>query len=94
MRRYVESLEAELGALSQARSLNIVRSDGGLMSGEDAVERPIETVFSGPAAECARPSHIGTLIGRPDVLSFDMGGTSTDVALAATDKRRSRGAVR
>ena len=82
MRRYVESLEAELRRSFPSTSLNIVRSDGGLMSGEDAVERPIETVFSGPAGGVRAAVHIGTLIGRPDVLSFDMGGTSTDVALS------------
>ena len=82
MRRYVESLEAELRRSFPSTSLNIVRSDGGVMSGEDAVERPIETVFSGPAGGVRAAVHIGALIGRPDVLSFDMGGTSTDVALS------------
>jgi N-methylhydantoinase A len=82
MRRYVESLEAELRRSFPRAKLNIVRSDGGVMGGADAVERPIETVFSGPAGGVRAAVHIGALIGRPDVLSFDMGGTSTDVALS------------
>ncbi|QEC47284.1 hydantoinase/oxoprolinase family protein [Baekduia soli] len=82
MRRYVRSLEQELRASFPTTNLNIVRSDGGVMSGEDAVQRPIETVFSGPAGGVRAAVHIGRLIGHPDVLSFDVGGTSTDVALS------------
>jgi N-methylhydantoinase A len=82
MGRYVSSLEAELRRSFPRTNLNIVRSDGGVMSGEDAIERPIETVFSGPAGGVRAAVHVGTLIGRRDVLSFDMGGTSTDVALS------------
>src|SRR5207244_3842755 len=53
----------------------------GLMSGRDAAARPIESVFSGPAGGVRAAVFLGELIGRRDVLSFDMGGTSTDVAL-------------
>jgi len=82
MRRYVSSVADELSRSFPRAGLNIVRSDGGVMSGEDAIERPIETVFSGPAGGVRAAVHFGALIGRPDVLSFDMGGTSTDVALS------------
>ena len=82
MRRYVSSVAGELSRSFPRSGLNIVRSDGGVMSGEDAIERPIETVFSGPAGGVRAAVHVGALIGRPDVLSFDMGGTSTDVALS------------
>ena len=94
MRSYVASLEAELRAQLPNAAVNIVRSDGGVMSGRDAGERPIETVFSGPAGGVRAAVFLGELIGRRDVLSFDMGGTSTDVALnrdghAAVSRRSS-----
>jgi N-methylhydantoinase A len=94
MRRYVEALEAELKRSFPRATVNIVRSDGGLMSGADAAARPIESVFSGPAGGLRAAVFLGELIGRRDVLSFDMGGTSTDVALnsgghAAVSRRSS-----
>ena len=81
MREYVQSLEAQLRAHLPRAKVSIVRSDGGVMSGPDAGERPIETVFSGPAGGVRAAIFLGELTGRRDVLSFDMGGTSTDVAL-------------
>ena len=81
MREYVRVLEAQLRMHLPRARVSIVRSDGGVMSGPDAGERPIETVFSGPAGGVRAAVFLGQLIGRHDVLSFDMGGTSTDVAL-------------
>jgi N-methylhydantoinase A len=94
MSSYVTSLEAELRQSLPNARVSIVRSDGGLMSGSDAALRPIETVFSGPAGGVRAAVHLGELIGRRDILSFDMGGTSTDVALnrdghAAVSRRSS-----
>ena len=94
MRSYVDSLEEQLREHLPNAVVNIVRSDGGVMSGRDAGERPIETVFSGPAGGVRAAVFLGQLIGRRDVLSFDMGGTSTDVALnrdahAAVSRRSS-----
>lgn len=56
----------------------VVRGDGALMSGEQARERPIETILSGPAA-----SIVGArwMTGAKDALVSDIGGTTTDVAL-------------
>ncbi len=82
MARYVAGLEQSLAAELPGASLNVVRSDGGLMSVAGASERPIETVFSGPAGGVRGAVHVGSLVGMRKVLSFDMGGTSTDVALS------------
>ena len=82
MGNYVRSVEEDLRRSFPEAKLNIVRSDGGVMSGKDAIERPVETIFSGPAGGVRAAVHVGQLIGRPDVLSFDIGGTSTDVALS------------
>ncbi len=79
--RYTESLHAVLAERLPGAALHIVRSDGGLMSARDAGARPIETVLSGPAGGVRAAVFLGELTGHRDVLSFDMGGTSTDVAL-------------
>jgi N-methylhydantoinase A len=94
MRRYVDSLASLLRREFPRVNLSIVRSDGGLMSGTEAQARPIETVFSGPAGGVRAAVFLGETVGRRDVLSFDMGGTSTDVALnldghAAVSRRSS-----
>src|SRR5262249_481100 len=60
----------------------IVRSDGGVMSLNAAAERPVNTLLSGPSGGGVASAYIGHLAGFPDVLSFDMGGTSTDVAIS------------
>ena len=65
MRGYVASLEAELRARLERATVNIVRSDGGVMSGADAGARPIETVFSGPAGGVRAAVFLGELIGQP-----------------------------
>jgi N-methylhydantoinase A len=82
MRSYLGSLEESLRCHLPRATLSIVRSDGGLASAHDAAARPIETVLSGPAGGVRAAVFLGQLLGYPDVLSFDMGGTSTDVALS------------
>ena len=62
-------------------SLAVIRSDGGLMTVASASERPVLTLFSGPAGGVAGAARVAPAAGYPNFLSFDMGGTSTDVAL-------------
>ncbi len=56
----------------------VVRGDGSLMTAETALEKPVETVMSGPAASVVGARH---LTGDDDLLVVDMGGTTTDIAL-------------
>ena len=58
-------------------------SAGGLMSVARARHVPIRTALSGPAAGAVGAIHMAKLSGVPDVISLDMGGTSTDVCLIA-----------
>lgn len=58
--------------------LMIVKGDGSLMSAKTALERPVETLLSGPAASINGARHISSL---NDALVVDMGGTTTDIAL-------------
>ncbi len=62
-------------------AVNIVRSDGGLMSSDAAARRPVETIISGPSGGVAGALAVATAAGFDDILTLDMGGTSTDVSV-------------
>ena len=81
MRHYLGNLQDKLRQLEFSPSVNIVRSDGGLMSLERAADTPVHTMLSGPAGGVAGAAYVASLAGHPDALTLDMGGTSTDVAL-------------
>ncbi|MEQ8165296.1 MAG: hydantoinase/oxoprolinase family protein, partial [Alphaproteobacteria bacterium] len=81
MRHYLSSLGQRLKSEGSTATLNIVRSDGGLMSAEAAADNPVNTMLSGPSGGVAGAAAIGRISGYPDIISFDMGGTSTDVSL-------------
>jgi 5-oxoprolinase (ATP-hydrolysing) len=78
---YLEKLREDLRGMGVESSLAVLRSDGGLMTVGSATERPVLTLFSGPAGGVAGAARVARAAGYPDFLSFDMGGTSTDVAL-------------
>jgi N-methylhydantoinase A len=78
---YVRSLEGSLRELGVQGELNLLRSDAGLMSVEVASENPIYGILSGPAGGVAGALYVARRAGFENVLTFDMGGTSTDVAL-------------
>ena len=76
--RLITRARARLGELGVDAPLMVVRGDGALISAEFALERPIETILSGPAA-----SIVGArwMTGATDALVSDIGGTTTDVAV-------------
>jgi N-methylhydantoinase A len=82
MRVYLSGMKQKLEEARLKGKMNIVRSDGGVMSLEAAAERPVNTLLSGPSGGAVASSYIGELAGFRNVLSFDMGGTSTDVAIS------------
>lgn len=81
MRRYLSRMEDRLVAAGSTGRLHIVRSDGGLMSASAASERPVHTISSGPAGGVISTVVISRHTGYGKLLSFDMGGTSTDVSV-------------
>lgn len=81
MRRYLANLEEKLKSIQFSPHVNIVRSDGGLMSVKRASESPVHTMLSGPAGGVSGAAFVATLAGHENALGFDMGGTSTDVSL-------------
>lgn len=79
--RYVASLERQLDEAGVEGTLSILRSDGGLMSAGMAADNPVSLLLSGPAGGVTGAVWVAEQAGFRDFLTFDMGGTSTDVAL-------------
>ena len=79
--RYVENLDAKLTDAGIHGRLCILRSDGGLVSAGVAAENPVTMLMSGPAGGVTGATWAAEHAGFRDFLTFDMGGTSTDVAL-------------
>lgn len=80
MSRYIGKLEA---ALPDAASLRIMKSDGGVMRARRVRQGAIHTALSGPAAGVMGAFHLARTAGFDKIITLDMGGTSTDVALIA-----------
>ncbi len=79
--KYVDNLETQLKGSGVQGKLFILRSDGGLVSGQSAEENPVSLLLSGPAGGVAGAVWAAEQTGYRDFLTIDMGGTSTDVAL-------------
>lgn len=79
--RYMESLHRELNNKIPGVKLNVLRSDGGMASVDAAIAAPVNMLMSGPAGGVAGAAWISRHCGFKNLLTFDMGGTSTDVAL-------------
>ncbi len=91
MSTYVHNLQAALKKrMGDEVLLSILRSDGGLASGRAAAESPVNMLMSGPAGGVTGAIYFCSRAGFDDILTFDMGGTSTDVALIQNSKARVR----
>ena len=76
MSRYLGELEQSLG-----EGLRIMQSSGGSITARLAADQPVRTILSGPAGGVVGAFHVSTQAGYPDIITLDMGGTSTDVSL-------------
>jgi N-methylhydantoinase A len=79
--RYVGNLRQRLEGLEMRGSVSLLRSDGGLMSAAKAQEHPVSLLMSGPAGGVAGALWVAKNAGLENILTLDVGGTSTDVAL-------------
>ncbi|HEX4521524.1 MAG TPA: hydantoinase/oxoprolinase family protein [Gaiellaceae bacterium] len=79
--RYLERIEQRLAEAGIEARLLVMQSSGGVFSSEAAARRPVFMVESGPAAGVIAAAYLGGTIDRPDILSFDMGGTTAKVGL-------------
>jgi N-methylhydantoinase A len=78
---YVDRLRGSLRELGVASEVDILRSDAGVMTPEEAARNPVYGVLSGPSGGVAGALYVAKRAGFPNILTFDMGGTSTDVSL-------------
>ncbi|MFQ6081959.1 MAG: hydantoinase/oxoprolinase family protein [Candidatus Aminicenantia bacterium] len=81
---YLNNLEKRL----HKANLKIMQSNEGFISSKKARQEPVRTILSGPAGGVVSAFHFSKMINRPKVITFDMGGTSTDVSLIDNQIKR------
>ena len=78
---YLGTAASRIGAGEDGAPFLIMQSNGGVVRHETAGERPVTMLLSGPAAGVLGAVHMARLAGFEDVLTLDVGGTSTDISL-------------
>jgi N-methylhydantoinase A len=86
--RYVRNLRERLGKVEMTGTLSLLRSDGGLMSSAKSEEHPVALLMSGPAGGVTGALWVAKNAGLGNILTLDVGGTSTDVALIENGEPR------
>jgi N-methylhydantoinase A len=81
MKRYIERLGTRLTDLGMPATPHMTQSNGGVIGFATAAAMPVRTILSGPSTGVVGAQAVGTAAGFADLITFDMGGTSTDVAL-------------
>jgi N-methylhydantoinase A len=81
MSQYLRRLQHRLAG----SELHVMQSNGGAVRAETAAASPVRTILSGPAGGVVGAFHVGSICGYENIITFDMGGTSTDVALCEGD---------
>jgi N-methylhydantoinase A len=83
MHRYISRLTPRFSDMGLTVGAHLTQSNGGVVRFDVAAETPVRAVLSGPSTGVVAARAIGTRAGFDDVITFDMGGTSSDVALMA-----------
>lgn len=81
LERYISRLASELSARGYRRDLLVMNGNGGMVSAAHVSREAVKTVMSGPASGVMAAVATGRRAGFPNLLTYDMGGTSTDVAM-------------
>jgi N-methylhydantoinase A len=81
LERYVTRLAEQLAAKGYQRDLLVMNGNGGMVAAKDVANEAVKTVMSGPASGVMAAVATGRRAGIPNLLTYDMGGTSTDVAM-------------
>ena len=89
MQCYLESLNQRLDQPSRRNRIFVMQSSGGITTLSTAAREPVRTVLSGPAGGVVGACATARRSGFSQIISFDMGGTSTDVALVDGEARAS-----
>lgn len=85
LQRYYDRLRSNIVARGIAAPVSITTSNGGSVDIETAYRRPIDSTLSGPASGVVAAIHAARQAGVPRIITFDMGGTSADIAIAEGD---------
>ena len=85
---YIDRLSAEVKAMGIAPPLQLMQSNGGIIAAADASTYPCRIVESGPAAGVIAAAYFGSLVGRDNIIAFDMGGTTAKAGLIENGKVR------
>ena len=81
MTNYLKRVNDALSDAAIAAPLYVMKSNGGVTSARNAADQCVHTILSGPAGGVVAGDEIGRRLGRPNVITADMGGTSFDVAM-------------
>ena len=81
VRTYLSRLDEEMGSVGYGHHVLITRSDGGLTLSRSAAEQPATMLMSGPAGGVLGAAEYGRVTGFPNLITFDIGGTTCDVSL-------------
>src|SRR5262249_31906467 len=79
--RYVNALQKALGSNKIVDDLLVMQGNGGTLSSSTVGKSAVSTVMSGPASGVIAAAYTAKAAGFPNVVTYDMGGTSTDVAV-------------
>ncbi len=82
---YIRALENAVGGAYEGSRVQVMQSTGGIISARLAAQQPVRTILSGPAGGVIGAYHVARMAGFDRIITFDMGGTSTDVALVTSD---------
>jgi len=77
--RYLSNLATRIEEAGMSTAVSVMRSSGGLLSLDEVIELPVAALLSGPAGGVVAAGALGDSLSRKHLISFDMGGTSTDV---------------
>lgn len=83
-RTYLERLDSALRRAGFRGHFLLTRSGGGAMTLDSAKEQPVHLVLSGPAGGVIGARHLSQLIGQPNLITIDMGGTSLDASMVVS----------
>ena len=87
MKAYFQTLEKRTSGFGMTCRIFSTKSNGGVMAVSSAAERPVETLLSGPASGVIGAAYIARMIGDPNIVTLDMGGTSVDVSIVQNEIR-------
>ncbi|WP_434309815.1 hydantoinase/oxoprolinase family protein [Hominifimenecus sp. rT4P-3] len=81
MKMYINNLKERIRGIGVTVEPYITQSNGGVMSISSTVETPVQTALSGPSAGVMGAIYVASAAGFKDIITYDMGGTSTDVSM-------------